>query len=228
MLVVALRAMGLLSGDRSGRLLSTPVAREHLVPGGAFYMGDYVGLAADSPGVLGTVGRLRANRPAGEKTDAQGNEGTAFIFREGTESAMDHEASARQLTLALAGRAKIVAPVLAKHFPLPGGRVLLDVGGGTGIYSLASVAANPDLRAVVWDRAEVLKVAREFAESRGLADRVELRPGDMFADPVPAGCDVCCSPTSCTTGTSPSAGRWSAAAPGPAGGRASCSSTTSS
>src|SRR5689334_10060371 len=50
-LVVALRAMGLLAADAAGRLGLTPIAREHLVPGGEFYVGDYVGLVADSPGV---------------------------------------------------------------------------------------------------------------------------------------------------------------------------------
>src|SRR5437762_642368 len=43
-LVVAMRAMGLLTADAAGRLGLTPIAREHLVPGGEFYVGDYVGL----------------------------------------------------------------------------------------------------------------------------------------------------------------------------------------
>jgi SAM-dependent methyltransferase len=103
---------------------------------------------------------------------------------------MDHEASARRLTLALAGRAKNVAPALARHLDLAGAKVLLDVGGGTGIYSLALLRANPGLRAIVWDRPEVLKVAGEFAAEHDLLDRLELRPGDMFADPVPPGCDA--------------------------------------
>ncbi len=86
--------------------------------------------------------------------------------------------------------AKNVAPLLARNYPLPGANRLLDAGGGTGIYSLALLAANPRLRAVVWDRAEVLKVAREFAEHAGLTGRVDLVAGDMFADPLPGGCDV--------------------------------------
>lgn len=189
-LLTALRAMSLLAPDASGRLDLTPLAREHLVPGGRFYVGDYLGLAADSPGVKEMAHRLLTNSAAAAKTDEQGAEGTQFTYREGAESAMDHEATARRLTLALAGRAKNVAPALARNFPLPGAKVLLDVGGGTGIYSLALVKANPGLRAIVWDRAEVLKVAREFVDAEGLADRVDLVPGDMFADAVPGGCDL--------------------------------------
>jgi SAM-dependent methyltransferase len=185
-LLTALRAMGLLTADGQGRLDLTLLAREHLVPGGPFDVSDYVGLAADSPGVREMAERLRTNRPAG----AEEEKGAAFIYREGIESAMEREATARHLTLALAGRAKNVAPLLAERVPLAGARRLLDVGGGTGIYSVACLRKNPGLRAVVWDRPEVLKVAREFADAYGVAGRLECVPGDMFRDPLPADCDV--------------------------------------
>lgn len=186
-LVTALRAFGLLAADAAGKLHATDVAREHLVPGGPFAVADYIGLAADSPGVKAFVERLRSNRPA-DSTDEK--KGAAFIFREGIESAMEQEASARHLTLALAGRAKNVAPHLAERVPLDSARLLVDVGGGTGIYSIACLQKNPKLRAIVWDRPEVLKVAREMGQAYGVADRLECRAGDMFADPVPAGADV--------------------------------------
>jgi hypothetical protein len=186
-LFTALRALGLLADDDHGMLGLTDLAREHLVPGGDFDVSGYVGLAADSPGVREMVERLRTNRPAGGEPDQPG---TAFIYREGTESAMEHEAAARRLTLALAGRARNVAPVLAERYPLDGAARLLDVGGGTGIYSIAWLQKHPGLRAVVWDRPEVLKVAREMAEAHGVAERLETLAGDMFVDPVPARCDV--------------------------------------
>lgn len=188
-LMVGLRAMGLVAGAWPNKLELTPIAREHLAPGGAFYVGDYVGLSATTPGVLAMVRALKTDAAPPETAD-DGGGGSAFTFRAGVESAMDHADTARRLTLALAGRAKNVAPALAKNLDLSKAKVLLDVGGGTGIYSIAAVKANPHLRAIVWDRAEVLKVAGEFAAEHGVADRVELRPGDMLTDPVPAGCDA--------------------------------------
>jgi ubiquinone/menaquinone biosynthesis C-methylase UbiE len=181
-LVTALRAFGLLAEDGPGKLDMSELAREHLLPGSPFDVSGYIGLSADSPAVLATVERLRSNRPAGAAPDEGG---AAFIYREGLESAMEQEAAARRLTLALAGRARNVAPVLAERVDLSEAHVLLDVGGGTGLYAYAFLRRYPELRAVVWDRPEVLKVAAELAAAHGVAGRVMLQPGDMFADPVP-------------------------------------------
>jgi SAM-dependent methyltransferase len=133
------------------------------------------------------VERLRSDRPAGAKEEGKG---AAFIYREGIESAMESEASARHLTLALAGRAKNVAPVLAERLAIGGAKKILDVGGGTGIYSIALLQRHAGLRAVVFDRAGVLKVAGEMREAYGVGERMELVAGDMFTDPLPGGCDL--------------------------------------
>src|SRR5688572_5517102 len=110
-LFAALRAMGLLTTDSQGCLSLSPLSREHLVPGTEFDVSGYIALAGGSSGVREMIERLKTNRPAGASGP---DEGTAFIYREGTESAMEAEASARFLTLSLAGRAKNVAPVLAE------------------------------------------------------------------------------------------------------------------
>lgn len=175
-LTTALAAMGLLQGDP---LTLTDLAREHLLPGGMFDVGAYVGLAAQNPGVLAMVESLRSNRPF------QGEAGAAYIYREGVRSAMDAADSARHFTLALAGRAKNIAPALARTVNLSENKVLLDVGGGSGIYAIGFLQRFPHLRAIVFDRAEVLKVAREMAAEYGVADRLECVAGDMFQDPFP-------------------------------------------
>jgi ubiquinone/menaquinone biosynthesis C-methylase UbiE len=181
-LFTALQAMGMLIVDNDNRIALTPATKEHLVPGGDFYIGDYVALVADQPGVKELAEQLRSNRP--ENVDNK-DRGVAFIAHQGIDSAMDHEASARYYTLALAGRAKCVAPYLAERVSLEDAHTLLDVGGGTGIYSIAFLQKYPQLKAILWDRPEVLKVAHEFAESYGVADRMQFLPGDMFVDPVP-------------------------------------------
>src|ERR1043165_3168290 len=185
-LLTALKAMKLICKDQDARLALTPLARPHPT-GGPFPVRAYPALNGNKPGVPEMVNRLRANKPLNaDKKDA----GAAFIYREGIESAMEREEQARALTLALAGRSCNIAPVLAQKMPLGSQNTLLDVGGGTGIYSIALLQKNPHLRAVVWDRPEVLKVTAEQAVKYGVADRLVCRPGDMFKDPIPLGIDV--------------------------------------
>lgn len=183
-LITALRAMGLIAAT-NGKLSLTELASEHLVPGGEFDVGNYVGLAAASPGVMSMVELLKSNQPPGSD-----DSGAAFIFRDGIRSAMDNAESARHLTLALAGRARNVAPALAHAVNLNDSQLLLDVGGGTGIYSYALLQKHPQLRAIIFDRSEVLKIAEEMGRDYGVLDRIELVAGDMFSDDMPAGADV--------------------------------------
>ena len=180
-LTTALLAMDFLKLNVSGQLELTQMAAEHLVPGTAFDIGNYIGLAATSPSVLEMVERLRTGKPAGLSAD-----GAAFIYRSGMKSAMEQSALAEHFTLALSGRAKNVAPYLADAISLDGCQTLLDLGGGTGIYSIGFLKANPNLRATVFDRPEVLKTAERFATEYSVSDRMELLPGDMFEDELPA------------------------------------------
>lgn len=186
-LFTALKAMGLLRENSAGQLELTDLAAEHLVPGASFDVGNYVGLAASSAGVLTMVELLKTNRPLGSGDD---DSGVGFIYRDGMKSQMEQSEAARHLTLSLAGRARNVAPYLAERLPLNGDEVLLDVGGGTGIYSFALLQKHSGLRVTVIDRPEVLRVAEEFATEHGVAGQVELRPGDMFADELPGDADV--------------------------------------
>ena len=183
-LFTALRAMGLLEMTDDGLQL-TAMAAEHLVPDGPFDVGNYVGLAAQDPGVLSMVDLLRSNKPL-QFDDG----GAAYIYRDGMKSAMEATESARHFTLALSGRAKNVAPALAQALKLNDARTLVDVGGETGIYSYALLQQNPQLKAIIVDRPEVLRVAEELGQQYGVLDRTELRAGDMFTGDLPADADV--------------------------------------
>ena len=66
---------------------------------------------------------------------------------------------------------------------------LLDIGGGSGSYTVAFLERNPRLKAVIFDLEEVVRLAGERLRSEGLQDRVELVAGDFYEDELPAGCD---------------------------------------
>ena len=174
-LLTALQAMKMVQRDSQGRLQATDMALEHLDSKEPFYVGDYLGLAADSPEVLDLVERLKTNQPADIN-----HQGAAFIYRAGVKSAMEQTALARHFTLSLAGRARNVAPVLAEKLDLKGVSHLVDVAGGTGIYALALLEKNPHLEVTLVDLPEVLNIAREMAATSPHKERLHLVEGDMF------------------------------------------------
>ena len=67
---------------------------------------------------------------------------------------------------------------------------LLDVGGGSGTWTVAWLRANPHARATLFDLPEVLPQAEDRLGNEGLLDRVTLVAGDFYADPLPEGADL--------------------------------------
>jgi hypothetical protein len=68
-------------------------------------------------------------------------------------------------------------------------RRLVDVGGGYGVLLSAILAATPALRAVLFDRPEVVDRAREQLAADGMLARCDVVAGDFFTS-VPPGGDV--------------------------------------
>ncbi len=81
------------------------------------------------------------------------------------------------------------AQALAAHLKLGGRRMLLDIGGGSGVMSIALAKRHPKLRASVFDIAPVCQIARRNIERAGLAGRVDTIAGDIL-QALPRGYDV--------------------------------------
>jgi predicted O-methyltransferase YrrM len=69
-------------------------------------------------------------------------------------------------------------------------RNLLDVGGASGTYTLAFLQAVPDMRATLFDRPEVIEMARKRLQEAGLLSRATLVGGDFYRDEFPGGYDL--------------------------------------
>jgi predicted O-methyltransferase YrrM len=69
-------------------------------------------------------------------------------------------------------------------------RNLLDVGGASGTYTLAFLRAVPELKATLFDRPEVIEMARERLSREGVLERVTLAPGDFYREELPPGHDL--------------------------------------
>ncbi len=182
----ALCAMDMLRWDGPSRLALTELGH-YLTTSATPTLVGYAGLEKDDLGVLDLVERLRHDGPA----DA--TEEIGYVKEGDAPSPMDHPEKARFLTLALAGRAQRLAPLVAARLPrLPGH--LLDVAGGTGLFAYEWLLLNPGATATVMDRPRVLDVAREFLDALSrsgrpgadtVPDRVCFLPGDMLTDPLP-------------------------------------------
>jgi len=82
------------------------------------------------------------------------------------------------------------APGVVAAIGPAGVRRLLDVGGGSGSYTLAFLDAAPDLRATLFDRPSVIEMARARIEAAGMTQRVTLTSGDFYTDELPKGHDL--------------------------------------
>ena len=69
-------------------------------------------------------------------------------------------------------------------------RFLLDVGGASGTYVLAFLQASPEMKATLFDRPEVIAMARQRLGKEGVLNRVNLAPGDFYKDELPPGHDL--------------------------------------
>jgi SAM-dependent methyltransferase len=79
---------------------------------------------------------------------------------------------------------------IAESYNLSPFKRLLDIGGGSGTYTIAFLEKNPEMTAVLFDRPDVMPMAEEKLGAEGLIDRVELVGGDFCDDELPTGCDL--------------------------------------
>jgi 3-hydroxy-5-methyl-1-naphthoate 3-O-methyltransferase len=67
---------------------------------------------------------------------------------------------------------------------------LLDVGGGSAIFSIEVAKAQPSLRATVMEIAAVCAEADHYIAAAGVASRVRTQPVNMFTQAWPTGYDT--------------------------------------
>jgi (2Fe-2S) ferredoxin/ubiquinone/menaquinone biosynthesis C-methylase UbiE len=67
---------------------------------------------------------------------------------------------------------------------------MLDIGGGSGAYSIAFAQANPTLEVDMIDQPQVEPIARTNIRKAGLEDRIHLACGDLNTAPLGEGYDL--------------------------------------
>jgi hypothetical protein len=103
---------------------------------------------------------------------------------------------ARRFTRMLYELHQALADELVECLDLDGVNSLMDLGGGSGVVSLALVDRYPRLRATVVDIPNVCEAGREIAAEHAVADRITYHGADFLQDELPPGfgmvleCDV--------------------------------------
>jgi len=157
LLLQTLVGLGLLSVEE-GVYTPREVARAYLVKGRPLYHGDLFRVfVSEAPAWFG-LRDLLLGQSTGENT-------------------VDSRRFARAMhALGMLGEAE----ALVSAVDLSGRRNLVDVGCGSGVYSIAFCQRYPDLRVALIDRPEVLEVTAEYLAEGGIQSRATLAPGDFL------------------------------------------------
>jgi cyclopropane fatty-acyl-phospholipid synthase-like methyltransferase len=97
---------------------------------------------------------------------------------------------AREFTRMLYEVHQALANDVADYLDLTGVQNLMDLGGGSGVVSMALLKKYPSLVATVIDIETVCIAGREIAAQQGLQERIRYHPADFSTDEFPTNFDL--------------------------------------
>jgi SAM-dependent methyltransferase len=174
-LVAVALALDLLRKDEDGRIVNAPDTEKFMVSTSDRYAGPWMTFTrAEVPRWFDLTAKLRDPTPPTE---------LGMYDNLTVERARKYHAATYSIGMG-AGRR------FCRTVDLSGRRRMMDLGGGSGAYSINAVETFDGLEAVVFDLPPVTVVTREYIERSDVADRVTTQGGDFINDPLPTGCDV--------------------------------------
>jgi O-methyltransferase domain/Dimerisation domain len=172
-LLTALLAMTLLTYD-GGRFANAPDVQRFLVKDGERYAGPWILFTKPRWAAYGELSqRLRAT--------TKNRLGAYESFT--VDDARRYHAATYSIGMG-------AARLFSRSVDLSGRHKMLDLGGGSGAYSIVATKTFPGLTAIVLDLPPVAVVAQEYIAANDAADRVSTLPGDFTRTPFPQGVDV--------------------------------------
>ena len=156
----------------------TPVARTYLLPASPYYWGGFFRQIRDWPVTHDAMLKaLRQNQPTVTEEEV------FALTGDSTDLAARFTRAMHAVTLGPAEAA-------AKCPDFEGVEHLLDVGGGSGNFSIALASAWPRIKCTVLELPSVCPIVAEYVSGKDFNDRVKTHACDFFADPWPAGQDA--------------------------------------
>ena len=172
-LLTALAAMTLL--DRTGdRFANAPDVQRFLVKDGERYAG---------PWILFTKPRWEAFGKLSEHLRRREENHLGQYVEFTVDDARRYHAATYSIGMG-------AARLFSRSVDLTGRKLMLDLGGGSGAYSIVATKTWPGLKAIVLDLPPVAVVAQEYIARNDATDRVTAMPGDFTRTDFPKGADV--------------------------------------
>lgn len=177
-LLTALTSLGLVVRE-GGTYRNSPAAEAFLVNGRKYDFGDYL--------------RLQIDKQMYPFLTQLGDALTGDLDPEQVSSYADWFSDPEEARLySESQHAGSLGPgrSLARMIDLSGARTLLDVGGGTGAFSISLCRSYPELNSTVLDFPNVVKIGRDFVEAAGLSERISFTAGNALESDWPRDRDV--------------------------------------
>ena len=67
---------------------------------------------------------------------------------------------------------------------------VLDVGGGSGAFSMAFISIKPEIKVTVFDLPNVIPITKKFIDKEGFSGKIQTYTGDYTTDNLPQGFDM--------------------------------------
>jgi len=162
----------------------TTAARSAII--GAYEHESWVHLATETRGLNAWLCDLALHlRRPGSAREALGLKGRDYLAEMAEDPAL-----ARRFTRMLHDFHRSMAGELGPMLQMDGVTRMMDLGGGSGIFSLALLRRNPQLHSVVVDIPAVCRTAREIAGNSEEAGRITWHETNFLDDPLPSGFDL--------------------------------------
>jgi SAM-dependent methyltransferase len=91
---------------------------------------------------------------------------------------------------AMHDRAKKQAPQQLTNIDLSGIKSVLDIGGGSGAYSMEFVSKKPEIQATIFDLPKVIPLTKKFLDKEDFSNKIKTHAGDYTTDDLPKGFDL--------------------------------------
>jgi SAM-dependent methyltransferase len=91
---------------------------------------------------------------------------------------------------AMHDRAMKQAPQQIARIDLTDVRSVLDVGGGSGAFSMEFISKKPGIEAAVFDLPNVVPITKRFIDKEGFTGKIKTYAGDYTKDDLPVGFDL--------------------------------------